>query len=347
MHICEYGCGREAKFPPVKGRTKWCCEANWSKCPEVVKKRRKSFIEIPINTNQLCSFGCGKKAKFLIGKNATILCCSRSINSCPAKKSRVSKSLKGRTYIDLHGEEKAKQLKETMSSRPITPCSEETRKKLSKLGRRPCSEETKRKISKSLRHKTPLKETIEKMRKTKIYSLKILKKKYPLFSKIEELKENSKTKNIFGRCKNHKCEHSKEKGGWFLLNRRQLFDRIKAIESGMDGCYFYCSEECKQECILFNRSAIQLINFQNKEIYYTQEEYNTWRDTVLNRENHICEYCNERATHAHHIRTQKLEPFFSLDLDFGVACCRSCHYQYGHPTGTDCSTGSLAHEVCI
>jgi len=60
----------------------------------------------------------------------------------------------------------------------------------------------------------------------------------------------------------------------------------------------------------------------------------------------ICEYCEELATHVHHSRPQKLEPGFALDPDFGIACCESCHYKYGHKTGTECSTGQLTNAVC-
>lgn len=38
MKICEYGCGREAKFPPRKGMRKWCCESTYHKCPTVSSK---------------------------------------------------------------------------------------------------------------------------------------------------------------------------------------------------------------------------------------------------------------------------------------------------------------------
>jgi len=31
--ICGYGCGREAKFPPRKGMTKWCCSEHFTQCP--------------------------------------------------------------------------------------------------------------------------------------------------------------------------------------------------------------------------------------------------------------------------------------------------------------------------
>jgi len=79
---------------------------------------------------------------------------------------------------------------------------------------------------------------------------------------------------------------------------------------------------------------------------YTIEEYQTWRITVLEREDYLCEYCEEQAMHVHHSRPQKLEPGFILDPDFGIACCETCHYKYGHKTGTECSTGNLASTIC-
>lgn len=59
-----------------------------------------------------------------------------------------------------------------------------------------------------------------------------------------------------------------------------------------------------------------------------------------------CEICGELATHVHHGRPKKLEPFFVLDPDWGVSTCNKCHYKYGHPTGTECSTGRLANIQC-
>ena len=40
--LCEYGCGQEAKFPPGKGRRKWCCSEYVSQCPEVRRKNSES-----------------------------------------------------------------------------------------------------------------------------------------------------------------------------------------------------------------------------------------------------------------------------------------------------------------
>ena len=38
MRLCEYGCGNEAKFSPIKGRPKWCCEDFVCKCPAIREK---------------------------------------------------------------------------------------------------------------------------------------------------------------------------------------------------------------------------------------------------------------------------------------------------------------------
>ncbi len=38
--ICNYGCGKEAKYQMTSG--KWCCESFYTKCPEFIKKMVKS-----------------------------------------------------------------------------------------------------------------------------------------------------------------------------------------------------------------------------------------------------------------------------------------------------------------
>ena len=42
MELCGYGCGREAKYPPRKGMTKWCCKKDYRMCLSVRKKNSKS-----------------------------------------------------------------------------------------------------------------------------------------------------------------------------------------------------------------------------------------------------------------------------------------------------------------
>jgi len=185
-------------------------------------------------------------------------------------------------------------------------------------------------------------ETIFKIRKSRTFNKDDYKENQSFFYKIEEIRNNPDNLGIQVHCKNHNCKNSKEKGGWFTASGSQISERIRSLNNGLDNNYLYCSKECKNLCPLFH-----LNSGRQKIELYTSEEYQTWRTTVLLRENYICEYCDEPATDVHHSRPQKLEPGFVLDPDFGVACCEKCHYKYGHKTGTECSTGNLANKKCL
>jgi 5-methylcytosine-specific restriction endonuclease McrA len=252
----------------------------------------------------LCDYGCGKEAFFRL-KNGKY-CCSKSCNSCPAMRVKNSESNMGR-HISL-----------------------ETREKLRRynLG------------------KTKSSQTLEKHRISSRNTIEKIKKKYPFFSKIEEMRYNPDKpgeKEIQVHCKNHLCENSKERGGWFAPSFSQLAERIRQLESpdGNEGSCFYCSQECKDICPIYKSQGSLHIEIKRP---YTQEEYNQFREYVLHRDNYECQYCEEKAEHIHHERPQKLEPFFSLDPDLAWSVCKSCHYKYGHKD--ECSTSQLAKIKC-
>jgi len=133
---------------------------------------------------------------------------------------------------------------------------------------------------------------------------------------------------------------------WFTPTISQVTSRIASLKGYSKGeNRFYCSDECKHSCSIYRRikySAEEKHSSINPN--FTSEELKTWSKEVLKRANHICEYCENIATTAHHIQPKKLEPFFALDPDNGVACCTECHYKYGHSNG--CSTGTLANTIC-
>jgi hypothetical protein len=271
----------------------------------------------------ICEYGCGQKAEFQF-KNGK-WCCSKSFRSCLMVRKKNSKSQKGKILSEEHKKKIGKGNKGKTKGKIIGPQSEETKKKRSESmkGKNtgPLSEEHKRKIG---------------------HNLKYYKEKYPFFCRVEELKENEKGE-IYGHCKNHKCENSKEKGGWFTPTSNQLNDRIITIENprGFGESNFYCSQHCKDTCLLYRKKSDP---FKDNILPYTYAEYLTCRAVVFERENTLCEYCGEPATDMHHIFSVKLEPFFALDPDYCVACCEKHHYKYAHKD--ECSTGNLAKIVC-
>jgi len=168
-------------------------------------------------------------------------------------------------------------------------------------------------------------ETCAKMRVSSTYNLKDWQEKCPLLSKVEEVKEENG--KIWGHCTNHNCPNSKEKGGWFILRREQISNRMLALndDDGGDHNNFYCSESCKETCIKFGKHVSELI--KQDEIaagirspdpisLYTSEEYGIWRKEVLKRQKeelgyNECEYCGNRnlkELSVHHEKPQKTHP---------------------------------------
>jgi len=308
---------------------------------------------------QFCEYGCGQEAKYQF-KNGK-WCCEKSKNSCPKQKKILAQKNKGKK----RSAETIQKLKEARRN-----ISNETRDKMSKshLGKKQ-SYSVKRKIgislkqaynegrkkyvpiSKKRKYTNEFKEKLIYRCKNELIiinklTIEKIKKKYPFFSKIEEMRYNPdkpEEKEIQVHCKNHNCPNSKEQGGWFTPTYQQIKTRRDWLEhEGKDLCYFYCSDECKNECPLFRLKGNPLKESQK---LYTIQEYQIFREYVLERDNYICQYCGEKAEHIHHERPQKIEPFFALDPDLSWSVCKKCHYKYGHKD--ECSTGNLANQICI
>jgi len=315
QHLCDYGCGQPAIKQFKNG--KWCCSKKWTKCLGYLRKLSESHI--------------GQKAW------------NKGLNNIYSEETK-SKMGNPKFGIDnpFYGKKHSEEAKKIMSEKKKGKSSHMLGKKHSK--------ETRMKISianASKIYKISSKITIE-----------CYKNRYPTFAKIEEMRYNPNKpgeKEIQVHCKNHLCKNSKEHGGWFTPEYYSFYERIRNIENekGTGAGYLYCCEECKDECPLYGIRTTQIIKADKQragrieEELYTSEEYNTWRKEVFNRNGYYCEYCDEKGTHIHHIQPQKLEPGFVLDPDFGVVCCRECHYKYGHKTRTECSTGNLANKICI
>ena len=276
----------------------------------------------------LCEYGCEQEAKYKL-KNGK-WCCNKSQNSCPVirrKNSETNKIKQSGENNGMYGKKHTIESKRKNSN---------SNKKLWK---------DKKSTFNSMKYRRNLKEALIKVGKNRRRTIKMIKEKYLLFSKIEEMRYNPEIPNekeIQVHCKNHNCPNSKEKEGWFTPTGIQLYERIRNIEHhGLDNSFFYCSNKCKNECPLFN---VHSDPFKNTELPYTNSEYQTFRTFVLERDNYKCQFCGEKATDVHHEKPQKLEPFFALDPDFAWSCCKECHYKYGHKD--ECSTGNLAAKIC-
>jgi hypothetical protein len=131
---------------------------------------------------------------------------------------------------------------------------------------------------------------------------------------------------------------------WYTPSIAHVVNRIQIIKDNRGGNgNFYCSEECKRKCSIYNVSINQMMSTKDG-LQNIGNELRTWREEVLRRADYKCEYCGTEANIAHHIRPKKLEPFFALDPDYGLACCEECHYKYAHQG--ECSTGYLANIKC-
>lgn len=156
---------------------------------------------------------------------------------------------------------------------------------------------------------------------------------HPQISFCEETRR-SPNEPILLQVKCTKCNE------WYTPTTSKVKNRIEALNSlSSKESRFYCSDECKHECPIFYSHG----HFSSPR-EYTFSEIQIWSKEVLKRADYVCEYCSRLATEAHHIQPKKLEPFYALDPDNGIACCKECHHKYGH-TGS-CSTGVLAAITC-
>lgn len=293
---------------------------------EVCVKCGESYLTKKSNQSNFCSFSCANKDKPLSNehkKKLSILRMGRT-HSMETKK-KISESLKGLLSGKKNG----------MYGRAHTG---ETRKLMVIKGKENMLKRIKNCDTPTVRGKDHPN-----------WKGGVARKKLPLFDtyahQIEYVHEvrpvvRGGIKLLEVRCKN--CNN------WFVPKTNDVRSRLGSLVGRKDGeNNFYCSNECKNSCNIFNQQKWPKNHKPrktNKSIWYTNAELRIWREEVLKRADYKCEYCGEKATIAHHSKPKKLEPFLALDPEYGVACCEKCHYKYGH--NGECSTGHLAHIDC-
>lgn len=220
------------------------------------------------------------------------------------------------------------------------------------------TEESRQKMSESKRGKKSHrkgkklpKKVVEKIRRTHIKNgKKSWKKKYykndiALYDSYahkltveEKPKRDDKDSNILTVL----CSKCKKR---FIPTLQNVVNRVRCLNGSQVGeSRIYCSEECKVSCSIYRKVSLQTNHPKLENELYTIEEYQQFREFVLDRDNNKCQYCGNQAEHVHHERPQKLEAFFSLDPDLAWSVCKKCHYEKGHKD--ECSTGKLSKIIC-
>ncbi len=167
--------------------------------------------------------------------------------------------LKGRTYEEIHGEEKAKELKKIRS------------KNFSRIrkGKDPWNKDKKNIYSE---------ESLNKMKINNSFTLKEYEINHPDFVKIEKPKIDKYNK-IKVKCIN--CSQ------WFEPTYIQLRERLRCLKFKIrnNNSYFFCSNKCKNNSEIFNRKVTPHQQEKFKRYVALVQRYT--RKTVLKHEDKI------------------------------------------------------------
>jgi len=357
--LCDYGCGQQAIHQFKNG--KWCCSIKYQHCPNI-KKNISKKMKGKVSPNKGKKFSKNHKNKLSESHKGYKMTNDHKLKISIANKGKVS-GMKGRK----HSEETKLKISTTLLNGKSywnnKTFSKEHKLKISESNKGKVISDRQKKIisaaNKGKNNKMYGKVFSSKMKKemsiVRIMSISQIQKKYSTFAIVEEMRYNPDKpgeKEIQVHCKNHFCPNSKEQDGWFTPNKDSFYSRIYAIEhlDGNDARYLYCSNDCKDECPLYNKRVSSLIKEDQirtgniEDPWYNSSEYKTWRSKVFELDDNKCVYCEKKATIAHHILPQKTHPELSLDPENGLSVCQKCHYKYGHQEG--CSTGNLSKLLC-
>jgi hypothetical protein len=136
----------------------------------------------------------------------------------------------------------------------------------------------------------------------------------------EQVRRNSEDNNIL----EVKCTYC---GKWYIPKSRDIWNRINALNGKVNGEYrLYCSDNCKQECPIFNQKKYPK-GFKQASSREVQPEL---RQMVFERDNWTCQNpkCKSKKNlHCHHKEGIRWEPLESADIDQCITYCKHCHQE--------------------
>lgn len=244
----------------------------------------------------LCDYGCGKEGKYYF-KTVKKWCCSDHYLKCESNKEKRSGKNSWRLGVKHTSAVKIK-------------CG------IKNIGRK-LSEEHKRKIIHYGKDNPSWKGG---------YSNKNLSR-YDKFATqleiCEEIRRNKNDSNILeARC--NYC------GKWFKPTPISCYDRVRCLNGTAYGeGRLYCSEQCKQECPIYNQTLYPK-GFKPATSREVQPELRQMRFEI---DNYTCQKCKkiqdelDVALHCHHIEGIKWDPLESADVDKVITLCKNCHIE--------------------
>jgi len=160
----------------------------------------------------------------------------------------------------------------------------------------------------------------------------------PLLSFAEEVRRDPENKKAI----QVKCSLCKN---WFSPSQQQAQHRKKGLYDiltpGVSEGRFYCGDECKGACIIFNKKKYR----EGESPYYDRPNQSQWRDLVLTHDNNECQLCGAtKELHAHHFEGIELNPVESADVDNGITLCKKCHIIVHNQEG--CKPYDLTRQTC-
>lgn len=117
---------------------------------------------------------------------------------------------------------------------------------------------------------------------------------------------------------------------WFNPTVGMVQDRLRAFNNIGPENHFYCSDECKNNCSVFNKKT----DNQNKKSQCDRSDnlQSELRDIVLELDNYTCQLCGNSEDETpgielicHHIKPMVTDLMLASDVDNCITLCVNCH----------------------